>query len=74
MGQSPKPIRFLCSRLTVYVCNSKQSLDGISALVTLRELYASFNDVEDLNAIANCEYIEVSLTRCKRPAGVKEIP
>jgi hypothetical protein len=36
----------------------QQSLDGVAALPVLRELYASFNEVEDCSPLAQCELLE----------------
>lgn len=38
-----------------------QEVDGLSSLPKLRELYAAFNDIEDLAPIAGLENLEVSV-------------
>jgi hypothetical protein len=36
-----------------------QEVDGVSSLPRLRELYAAFNDIEDLAPLADLEQLEV---------------
>jgi Leucine-rich repeat (LRR) protein len=48
-----------------------QSLDGVGALPMLRELYASFNEIDDCSPLANCELLETVDLEANRIAAME---
>eukprot|EP00854_Cymbomonas_tetramitiformis_P010865 gene10865-12860_t len=50
-----------------------QDLEGIGSLTTLRELYASFNDIHDLSPLASCENLEVVDVEANKVSDIEVI-